>query len=323
MPIALYVIFATGKLFPYTTYILNLLRPIEPIEATAESLGLLISNSCVFTAHIRRVRDKIKTMVYQVRRNFTNLNQKILGMIYGIYIQSRIDYCSPVYNPGVEHLLRPIEKIVKTYWKLGPNGRPPENFVSPQLRMIQTDLRLVHKMYKGESTLNFEDIFKTNREVEKDFKTRQEEQKIMPIPKWRLQISRQKFSFRTRFYWNFLPLRIRELKTTLFKKELLKYLLANKQAFLNFGRNYNIVGEEDNKEDLLKQMQASNWKEKKDSKKLKGATGEKLAKKFVEKKEIKNPYLRKTGGKLTKITQPRLLLMRAPPAAKENDEDVT
>jgi hypothetical protein len=195
---------------------------IEPIDATAESLGLLISSSCVFTAHIKRVHDKNKTLVYQVRRNFANLNPEILKKIYGIYIQSRIDYCSPVYNPGVEHLLKPIEKIVKTFWKLGPTRLPPEGFIGPQLRIIQTDLKLVHKMYKEESSLKFDDIFKTNREIEREVKTRQEEQKIMPIPKWRLQISRQKFSFKTRFYWNFLPLRIRKLKPTLFKNELKK-----------------------------------------------------------------------------------------------------
>ena len=44
---------------------------IKPQKSTAESLGLLINSSCVFTAHIKRVRDKIKTMVYQVKRNLT------------------------------------------------------------------------------------------------------------------------------------------------------------------------------------------------------------------------------------------------------------
>ena len=33
---------------------------IEPLESTAESLGLLIGGSCIFTAHIRRIRDKLK-----------------------------------------------------------------------------------------------------------------------------------------------------------------------------------------------------------------------------------------------------------------------
>ena len=285
---------------------------IEPMEATAESLGLLISSSCIFSAHLKRVHDKLKTLVYQIRRNFTNLTPEIQKKIYAIYFQSRIDYCSPIYNPGVEHLLKPIVKIVNTFWKLGSSRLPPKEFIGPQLRMIQTDLKLVHKMYKGESVLNFEDIFKTNRKFEKGLKTRHEEQKLMPIPKWRLQISRQKFSFRTRFYWNFLPLRIRELKPSLFKNELEKHLKANRQSYLNFSRNYNIIGEdeEDKKQNLLDQVKKKE-KEKetlnvKRQKRLYGAA------KLEASKNQKNPYLRKSSGSLTKITQNRLLLMGTP-----------
>jgi hypothetical protein len=133
----------------------------------------------------------------------------------------------------------------------------------------------------------------------------------MPIPKWRLQISRQKFSFRTRFYWNFLPLRIRELKPSLFKNELEKHLKANRQSYLNFSRNYNIVGEEeeDKKQSLLdkikKKENDSSLKVKK-TKRLNGAA------KLEASKNGKNPYLRKSSGNLTKITQNRLLLMGTP-----------
>ena len=56
-----------------------------------------------------------------------------------------------MYNPGAEHLLKPIEKIVKTFCKLGISGMPPKDFIGPKLRMIQTDdLKLVNKMYKEE-----------------------------------------------------------------------------------------------------------------------------------------------------------------------------
>jgi uncharacterized phage-associated protein len=134
----------------------------------------------------------------------------------------------------------------------------------------------------------------------------------MPIPKWRLQISRQKFSFRTRFYWNFLPLRIRELKPSLFKNELEKHLKANRQSYLNFSRNYNIIGEdeEDKKQNLLDQVKKKE-KEKetlnvKRQKRLYGAA------KLEASKNQKNPYLRKSSGSLTKITQNRLLLMGTP-----------
>ena len=143
----------------------------------------------------------------------------------------------------------------------------------------------------------------------------------MPIPKWRLQISHQKFSLRTRFYWNFLSLRIRKLKPTLFKNELKKHLQANRQSYLNFSRNYNTVGEEeeDKKQELLDQMKDSDsslkWKK---SKRLKGAAKLEAAK---SEKNEKNPYLKKSGGNLTKITQNCLLLMGTPPIVYNGNKE--
>ena len=195
---------------------------IVPLETTAESLGLLIGGSCIFTAHIRRIRDKIKTIMYQVKRNFAILHPDILMKIYVVYIQSRIDYGSTVYYPGVEKLVKPIENIVNRYWKLSPTRKSPADFVSPQMRMIENDLKIVHKMYKGTYALKYEEIFKKNREIEKEFNTRKNETNDLPIPKWRLIIARQKFSFRTRPSWNFVPTRIRELKESLFKIKIKK-----------------------------------------------------------------------------------------------------
>ena len=90
------------------------------------------------------------------------------------------------------------------------------------MRMIESDLKIVHKMYKGTYALKYEEIFKTNREIEKEFNTRKNETNDLPIPKWRLIIARHKFSFRTRPSWNFVPTRIRELKESLFKIEIKK-----------------------------------------------------------------------------------------------------
>ena len=233
---------------------------ITPLEATAESLGLLIGSSCIFTAHIRRIRDKIKTIMYQVKRNFAILHPEILKKIYLIYIQSRIDYGSAIYYPGVEKLVKPVENIVQRYWKLSPTRKPPANLMSPQMRMIENDLKIVHKMYKGNYALKYEEIFKTNREIEKEFITRKNETNDLPIPKWRLTIARQKFSFRTRPGWNFIPTRIRELKESLFKIEIKKHILDNEQTYRNFTRDHNIVGGTERNETQKKKAIEENQK---------------------------------------------------------------
>ena len=132
--------------------------------------------------------------------------------------------------------------------------------MSPQMRMIENDLKIVHKMYKGNYALKYEEIFKTNREIEKEFITRKNETNDLPIPKWRLTIARQKFSFRTRPGWNFIPTRIRELKESLFKIEIKKHILDNEQTYRNFTRDHNIVGGTERNETQKKKAIEENQK---------------------------------------------------------------
>ena len=281
---------------------------IDPLESTSESLGLLIGSSCIFTAQIRRIRDRIKTIMYQVKLNFAILSEEILKKIYNVYIQSRIDYGSAIYYPGIEKLVQPIENIVNRFWKLSPKKTPPKDFVSPQIRMIENDLKIVHKMYKGTYALKYEDIFKTNREIEKEFKTRKNEQNDLPIPKWRLTIARQKFSFRTRPIWNFVPVRIRDLKENLFKKEIKKHLKDNEQSYKNFTRDHNITGNIENNVRMKKKARDENLNAEFSVTMNKDAKRNRKKKKQLE-IDKKNPYLRKNssdGKNLIRITQPRL-----------------
>ena len=245
--------------------------------------------------------------MYQVKRNFAVLNREILKKIYVVYIQSRIDYGSVVYYPGVEKSVKPIENIIERYWKLSPTRKPPTDFVSPQIRMIENDLKIVHKMYKGTYALKYEEVFKTNREIEKDFNTRKNETNDLPIPKWRLIIARQKFSFRTRPSLNFVPTRIRKLKESLFKVEIKKHLKENKQTYQNFTREHNIIeGSEINENQKRKVLEENQ----------KTATTTKNPKRNKNKKKVKdqtqkNPYLWKNssdGRNLTRVTQPRVLM---------------
>ena len=99
-------------------------QSIKPLESTAESLGLLIGKNCIFGAQIKRITDRIKSISYSVRRNFANRSPEILMKIYNTYVHSRLDYCSQVWHTGVESIIRPIEKAVRTFWKLGSSGVP-------------------------------------------------------------------------------------------------------------------------------------------------------------------------------------------------------
>ena len=167
-------------------------QSIIPLESTAESLGLLISKNCIFGAHIKRITDRIKSITCNIKRNFANRNPELMSKVYNTYIQTRVDYCSQVYYPGKESLIRSIESAVRSYWKIGTNGKPPENIMSPSLRLIFTDLVFVHKIVNGNSVIKYEDIFKIKQNINP--KVLEEQlifrDKQMVIPKYRLQIAR-------------------------------------------------------------------------------------------------------------------------------------
>ena len=172
-----------------------------------------------------------------------------MSKVYSVYMQSRIDYCSQVYYPGKESLIKSMENAVNSFWKLSTQGKPPENFMSPGLRLIYTDLVFVHKIAHGNSVIKYEEIFKVKQNINPNVMGEQTffRGKQMVIPKYRLQIARCRFSFRTRRYWNIVPIELKNLKLTNFKVKLKKYILANKQKFLNLSRSCNIVGEVEEK----------------------------------------------------------------------------
>ena len=218
---------------------------IEPLESKAESLGLIISKNCIFGDHIKRIADRIRAITAKIRRNIISRDPEIMQMVYNGWAQSRIDYVSSVYNPGSDSLLQPITKAAASFWKICSSDTPHPKYVEPRIRLIINDLVMFHKMAAGKSALDFETIFKTPspmdpKEILKKAKFR--DNKIV-IPKLRLSLSRQCFSFRVRPYWNLLPKIFQTMSIAKFKTEIKDHIMKNKQAFLNIGlKDYNIVG---------------------------------------------------------------------------------
>ena len=228
-------------------------QEIVPAEAKAESLGLLISKKCIFTDHIKRVADKMRSITCHVRRNFVSKNPPIMTKIYRTYMQPSIDYVSSVYHPGTESLLKPITKAADSFWKLCTSDTLHESyfarigFLEPRLRLIMNDLVFIHNMIHGRSVLDFETMFKlpspmSPQAIKDGARFRN---KKLRIPKFRLKLSRLRFSFRSRAYWNLVPREIQKMKAGGYKKHVKKFIIENKRIFLNLGlKDYNIIGEE-------------------------------------------------------------------------------
>ena len=99
-------------------------------------------------------------------------------------------------------------------------------------------------------------------------------------------------------------MRIRELKESLFKNEIKKHLKENEQTYRNFTREHNIVGGSELNEDQKRRVLEENQKT---TTSVKNPKRNKKEKKAGDQTQ-KNPYLRKNGRNLIRVTQPRISL---------------
>ena len=79
--------------------------------------------------------------------------------------------------------------------------------------------------------IKFEEMYK----LDEDENDRPNEENRLRTRAHSLKCSRLRFSIRTRNYWNLLPNGIRELRYDFFKREAKKFVVDNKERFLNFG----------------------------------------------------------------------------------------
>jgi hypothetical protein len=203
---------------------------IPPLASTCISLGVLFDKNCTFTSHITKVYNQIRALTSFLRQEFANITPALLKTYYQVYVTPALIYCSQVWNPGNEAQLKDIEKAVEIFWRLSKKG-PPKDHISPRLHLLILDLNYVKKLWDGKSVINFDEMFQTP--VMSNSRPNDEEHLGAVFKK--LNISRRKFSFRTRAYWNLLPKDIRYLTYSGFKTKAKEYVLKNSRKFLNLG----------------------------------------------------------------------------------------
>jgi hypothetical protein len=197
---------------------------------TSISLGVVFNAECIFYAQIKKVEDFINMMTSQIKKNVKNRSKELLKKIYNSYMLPKITYCSQVWHTGVEKHMRGIQKAVNNFWKLSYSEETPKEFMEPKLELVLYDLVLLHKIYHGHSPLKFDEMFKTSNNS-----TRQNAGKKIEIPTYSMECTKHRFSIRVRHYWNFLPLRIREMAIQCFKREARAHIQEHPQSYLNFG----------------------------------------------------------------------------------------
>ena len=205
-------------------------KDIQPLESTCVSLGVLFDRNCTFKSQIRKVCNQIRAMTSLIKQEIANITPTILKKFYQVYVLPALTYCCQVWNPADEIQLREVEKAVNDFWKLSKKG-PPKDHIPPRLLLIILDLNYVKKLKEGNHVLDFDAVFETEKyKIErKDLNDK------LPIIRKDLQVSRTKFSYRTRPYWNKLPKQIREMTYSGFKTKAKEFVMDNAREFLNMG----------------------------------------------------------------------------------------
>ena len=126
-----------------------------------------------------------------------------------------------------------IETEIRKFWKLSQTKDRPSKIMGLKEQLIYNDLKQLHKIRHGKSTIEFVDFFtmtnlqkRTNEEIEKK----------------KFNRSFAQFTFRRRVqkYWNLLPLETRNLGIEGFKTEIKTIMTDDnrarlRQKLLNFG----------------------------------------------------------------------------------------
>jgi hypothetical protein len=126
--------------------------------------------------------------------NFENITPDLLHRYYQAFVMPNLIYCCQVWQGGDEAQLQSIERAVTKFWELSPTKKPPKSVVEPRILFILFDLNYVKKMKDGKSPLDFDEMFKTS--TVKNLRENVDER--LAAPSFRLEVSRHKFSNRTR-----------------------------------------------------------------------------------------------------------------------------
>ena len=200
---------------------------------TLETLGVLLNKGGIGYAHLSKVRRKIAGIRIMVAKNYRIRTQRILEMIYTTYILPHINYCSSQWNTNVEAHLRGIDTELRRFWKLSQTRLRPSNIMGLHEQLIYNDLKQVHKIKHGKSTIKFDDIFEMSEHQKKTTEK-------IKRKNFKKTFAQHSFGRRIQKYWNLLTMDERDMKQDKFKAEMKDLMLNEKKAhrrqtLLNFG----------------------------------------------------------------------------------------
>ncbi len=179
------------------------------LESTTciRDLGVLVSADLKFTEHCNAIAQSAAVKVGMILNCFMNRRPEFLTLMYKVFVRSRLEYASPVWNPSLKQNINTLESVQHRFTRrlpgLGSLSYPERliatNLEPLELRRLQADLILVYKILHQHVSLNFDDYFQLARSV----RTRGHIFKL-EVPRHRTNYRKFFFSNRVVSVWNSL-----------------------------------------------------------------------------------------------------------------------
>ena len=191
-------------------------------------LGVWIDDGLTWRRHIEMVRKKCFSGLSNLRRFSGVLPSALKKKVYNALVLPHLDYCSVVWQECVKELQLKVERI-QNYGIRLILSKPPLT-PSADLRkalgwLPLTDRRrlsrlaLVHRCINSKGPEYMSEIFKTNEDVGCRVTRGYKKMHIFPV---KTEWYKRSFAFKGSQEWNLLPRELRETRSTLVFKNLLR-----------------------------------------------------------------------------------------------------
>jgi hypothetical protein len=91
-------------------------KPITVVN-TAKDLGVLMSSSCTFDIHTKKVIQTCNFTIAQILRLFSDRSQGVMMTLFNSLVRSKIDYCSILVSPTTTSLRMSLERVQRSFTK--------------------------------------------------------------------------------------------------------------------------------------------------------------------------------------------------------------
>ena len=205
---------------PHGQYRIN--NEILESKEEEKDLGVYISTSMKASRHCAEVVKKANKTMGIIRRNFKNLNRKVIVKLYKSLVRPHVDYCVQVWKPYFKKDIDLIEGVQRRMTKMIPALRSYDyptrltelHLTTLQERHTRQDLITVYNMFDGKINLAPERFFT----LDDSCRTRGNSKKIKPRYT-RLEVRRNTFFERVWKEWNKLSEEVVSSPTLLAFKE--------------------------------------------------------------------------------------------------------